>query len=174
MLRHNTNDAAPEAHDGSDWFSLDLKHLVTFGNLDNNGDVGDSATQVAPGDHGHLRDALLELSGTTTSNDPSGTFITLAEFTANPSTSEQWLAVLIGQIVVGGTNNMDDIQFTRDGVVAISHVRIRPNFNGALERYADAAADPPDGAALWAIRWHKQGIQSTTLEWTVVIIPYTR
>ena len=32
MLRHNTTDFAPEAHDGADWFSLDLRNLVTFGN----------------------------------------------------------------------------------------------------------------------------------------------
>ena len=31
MLRHNTTDGAPEAHDGADWFSLDLRNLVTFG-----------------------------------------------------------------------------------------------------------------------------------------------
>ena len=53
ILRFNTSDALIDFHDGTDWDQLLQATSVTFDVLNNNGDVGDAADQVAQGDHGH-------------------------------------------------------------------------------------------------------------------------
>ena len=53
MLRLNTTAGQIDSHDGVNWGQLLTSTSVTFETLDTNGDVGNSSTQVAVGDHGH-------------------------------------------------------------------------------------------------------------------------
>ena len=171
-LRYNTNGRTPEIYDGSQWFSLDLRDEVTYGNLNGNGDVGVGASQVARGQHEHLGAYVLREGPTTAGANDSR--VTLFQFNADPPADERWGGVFLARRVDGGvTSDVDRIYLYKDNVATPVGNIAGFGVGQGWSAYYFTAYNPSPGSATWSMRWgFDTDLPTRTLEWKCVIIPY--
>ena len=170
LLRLNTTLGNLDYHDGTAWEQPLTPEAVTFAALNTSGGVGGSVNQVAQGNHNHLRDGVVVVSGTETSSAPDGTQIELLQFVRNVSAAEFWALFMVGAVSSGGDFGEQDIFLYRNNI-RVNAVGISDLQNG-WRRAFGTVYDPDDGNATWSLRWIKSANDEKTLEWSIAIIAY--